>query len=99
VGKLRTTTQNHCTAIDFVSTPLVNPVVNELEIEGFPLIPGAAENRPNQAAFVQLGFPVMTWSVFLSLWTDAFPGGCLLSGPCRPQGAQKNPPGKPAGVR
>jgi hypothetical protein len=99
VGKLRTTTQNHCTAVDFVSTPLVNPVVNELGIEGFPLIPRTAENRPNQAAFVQLGFPVTTWSVFLSLWTDALPGGYLPADPYRPQGAQKNPPGEPAGVR
>jgi hypothetical protein len=71
----------------------VNPVVNSLAIEGFPLIPGVAENRSNQAAFVRSGFPVVSRSVFLRLWTDAFPGGCLLAG----LKAQKNPPGEPAG--
>jgi hypothetical protein len=69
--------------MDLVSTALLNAVVNKLGIEGFPLIPGAAENRSNQAVFVRLGFPVTTQPVFLSLWTDALPGGCWLAGPGR----------------
>ena len=80
MGKPRTTTQNPCITKDLVSTTLVNPVVNLLAIEGFPLIPGVAEKRSNQTAFVRSAFPVVSRPVFLRLWTDAFPGGCLLAG-------------------
>jgi hypothetical protein len=97
VGKPRTTCQNPCTAKDLVSTTLVNPVVNALEIESFPLIPGVAENRSNRAVFVRVSFPVATWSVFLRLWTDALAGGCHLARLSRPQSTQKKPAGRTGG--
>jgi hypothetical protein len=97
VGKPTETIQNDCSTKDFISTPLVNPVVNKRSNGRFPLIPEAAENRSIQGLVVRLRFPVVAWSVFRRLWADAFSGGCDLPGLRWVTKAQKNPLGKPAG--